>query len=188
MAETINIASHLPMAVRLFEPFENPEKPGEGREPRSFVIGGKAHPDSTLEVVTRGVDAEIYKLWLKANPHHPIVLNDSVREVSDEEADDLENPERIYGFEAGLERASKDGDNQRNAGDGSVEGDKPASEVDMNVHSNDDTANLRGGLVKHGDSPVDTVDEHPHKPVDEHLADPVPAKRFDPETGKPIGE
>ena len=103
MSDTINIASSLPLPMRIMEPFPNPEKPGDAGPLKSAIIGAGGHRTASGMTVTRGVDADLYRKWSEANPHHPALLGEHFRKVSDDEIDNLENPEILFGFEPGLE-------------------------------------------------------------------------------------
>lgn len=103
MSDTINIASSLPLPLRIMEPFPNPEKPGEAGPLKSAIIGAGGHRTASGVTVTRGVDADLYRKWSEANPHHPALADEQFREVSDDEIEKLENPELSFGWEPGLE-------------------------------------------------------------------------------------
>lgn len=103
MSETIKVASRLPMPLRITEPMENPEKPGEAHPLRSAVLAGMAHPEDPQPAVTE-VDADLFRRWLEANPHHPAVQAGALTEIKGDP------PEPSYGFAPALEEAKADAD------------------------------------------------------------------------------
>ncbi|WCS27242.1 hypothetical protein LOK46_10615 [Methylobacterium sp. NMS14P] len=125
MSDIIRVGSRLHTAIRITEPMENIEKPGEAGPLRSHVIAGAPHDGG--EAVTEGVPADLYRAWLKANPLHPAVQGELLREMGDEEPS-----EPSYGFQPGLDAITGDKDEKNLASKGStVGGDAPVSATDM---------------------------------------------------------
>ena len=137
--DTIIVASRLPVPLRITEPHPNKEKPGEAPELRSHVIVAAGHPGSIEEGITRDVPADLFHAWMDANPHHPAVHGNLLREVSEE---DLKKGVE-FGWEPNLKRLSEDGKNTEAAAKGSQTTSQGAVKAeDMAAHSdapNDDS-------------------------------------------------
>lgn len=105
MTKMITIASRAPMAVRLTRPDPNPDAPGLSPELDSIVLNGAGNEAGMVEGITKGVDAEFYNAWLKANPNHPVVTTKVLRIVPDDEA---EGDGLQYGYEPALAAATEE--------------------------------------------------------------------------------
>ena len=83
MADTITVASKVPMAILIVDPREGDEHVAEPIE-----INGARHPSGVAGIgLTEGVDAAFFKAWIDANQDHPAVSNGLLYEVDPEQDD-----------------------------------------------------------------------------------------------------
>lgn len=108
---TVRILNRSHTSVTLTEPMPNPEKPGDAPPLRSAILGGQG---SVSEV-----EADVYKAWKDANPHHPLLVGNLLEEVGG----DHKEPEEVFGHEPALEEISKDKDEVKASEAGSTEAD-----------------------------------------------------------------
>lgn len=137
MAKTVRIGSKVHTPLRITEAPANPDKPGDGPALRSIVLNPAPYVEGEGYTELEPEDAKIYRAWFKANPAHPAIVAGHLREV---DADEDANADQSFGYEPGLEEASKDKDITREAKKGSRVKDKaPVSAEDMAATS--DTPN-----------------------------------------------
>lgn len=111
---TVRILNRSHTSVTLSEPMPNPEKPGDAPPLRSFALEGQG--------AVSEVDADVYKAWKDANPHHPLLTGGALEEVGA----DYEAPVDTFGHEPVLEALSKDKDQVKAAEAGSTVTETPA--------------------------------------------------------------
>lgn len=98
MPETLTVLSNAPMAMRLYGP--DPANPATETR-RMVVINGATGP---APGVTRDVDAEFFRDWMRRNAGNDAVVNGLIREAG---AGDLTGSGEIeYGFQPALDRAA----------------------------------------------------------------------------------